>query len=601
MEINIYSDKLTLLFPLLISLFLPFSGHSQKILDERVSLQLKNCTLEQALSEIEQQSSAGFAYNADITRRAGSVSVVAENIKVRDALDRILSDDYKYETAGKHIILLPNEKKTKSKQKKITYTLSGKICDASSGKALRYASIYEADQQFSEITDSEGRFEFQIKSIDSTRALVFSKTGYRDTALTLRPGETRNIRICLHPIPEYHAELPEKPLGYESGIPEKENILPAKQLLPERVSANASNLEYLDNVKNFQLSVLPGLSSNLSKYGVTENRVSVNVLAGYSKGVQGFETAGLANFTKQNVNGLQIAGLLNHIGGDLNGWQIAGLLNAGTNNITGTQIAGLANFNKVICRGAQISVFNYNGGSAEGLQIAALANRTGEIRGVQIAGLLNYAESHTEGFRVAAIGNYAKTGTSDGLQIAAVFNRSYHQKGLQFALVNINDTSEGFEAGLFSYVRRGYREHEFSVDQLNAVNYIFRTGNHLFYNILQTAFDTEKTPTLTFGYGIGTRPLQYPKFSVSAEFSYHLMLSNAYETFALYDYSSLGIYGIMPIGETIRLTAGPNINFHFVYDPDNPIRAHIEENSYLPFYSGEYSSMYIGFRAGIRL
>jgi hypothetical protein len=577
-----------------------FNCPAQKILDERVNLKLNNTRLPEALKTIEQQSGARFAYNAQITEDCQSVSFQANNICVGDALNHILQNKYSYQTAGSHIILLP-QKNTNQQTKKQVHTISGTIYDSKTGKGIKYASIYDVNERFSSVSDSKGRFSFQIKSKENLRGLNFSKTGYKDSILMFNTLNPDSIHISLTALPGYNLPIPEMQPGFRTQARADEIVAVKDIFLSEQVSANAENLQHIDEINNFQFSILPGLSSNFSKYGVLENRVSINLLAGYSKGVKGFEIGTLANISKQNVVGLQIAGLTNITGGNLHGSQISGLANIGSTNTEGTQISGGANFNKNKFEGLQIaSIFNQNNGPFEGVQIAGLINKTYSLNGLQIAGLLNTAKSHTNGSQIAVGGNYSKSGISEGLQIAVLFNKAYHQKGLQIALVNINDTSEGFEAGLFSYVRRGFREQELAWDELNMLNYIFRTGNHKFYNILHSSVKPDKFGTLSFGYGLGRRVLEEKAFQASLEISYHMIISDNYGGITFYDYNKIGLYACMPFGKNLQLSLGPDINFHFTYEKDNPISKEINDN-YLPGFSNELSSIRLGFRAGIRL
>ena len=61
--------------------------------------------------------------------------------------------------------------------------------------------------------------------------------------------------------------------------------------------------------------------------GAVYNRVSLNILGGYARGLKGVEFAGWFNIERENVEGLQFAGLFNAVGDTVKGMQFAGLFN----------------------------------------------------------------------------------------------------------------------------------------------------------------------------------------------------------------------------------------------------------------------------------
>jgi hypothetical protein len=109
----------------------------------------------------------------------------------------------------------------------------------------------------------------------------------------------------------------------------------------------------------------------------------------------------------------------------------------------------------------------------------------------------------------------------------------------------------------------------------------------------------DKFGTLAFGYGLGRRLIEEPRLRASLEISYHFIISNNYGGITFYDYNKIGMYACIPLSQNLQLSLGPDINFHFTYEQDNPISKEINEN-YLPGFSNELSSIRLGFRAGIR-
>ena len=97
-------------------------------------------------------------------------------------------------------------------------------------------------------------------------------------------------------------------------------------IVPRVIRVNSANL-VVRKSRTFQGSVIPFVGSNWKVSGSITNRISFNLLAGYSGGVNGFELGGLLNIDRDAVRGFQIGGLGNIVGGNATGMQIGGLFN----------------------------------------------------------------------------------------------------------------------------------------------------------------------------------------------------------------------------------------------------------------------------------
>lgn len=275
------------------------------------------------------------------------------------------------------------------------------------------------------------------------------------------------------------------------------------------------------------------------------NKVSLNVLGGYTAGTDGFEIAGLFNITKGDVKKFQAAGLFNGVGGsvggiqlaglfndvrfDLQGFQAAGLVNRVKESSDGFQVAGLANIVSQEVKGTQaaglanISLHNFSG-----VQIAGLTNFSRKkTRGTQIAGLGNISIEETDGLQIAGLGNYTSK-SLNGMQISGLFNYAKEMNGVQIGLINISDNSTGYSIGLINYVKHGYRKISISSNETINTNVAFKMGNAKLYNILfvgENFSDTERIETAGFGFGHDF--IFNNKLSVAGEYSsQYLYLGN---------------------------------------------------------------------------
>jgi len=245
-----------------------------------------------------------------------------------------------------------------------------------------------------------------------------------------------------------------------------------------------------DQERNFQISLITPIGTNGIESPKIVNRISINILAGASKGVNGIEGAGFANLTMQNVIGIQGAGFVNVVLGDVTGSQFAGFTNVSMGNLKGAQFAGFCNLNKGKMRGAQFAGFsNYNHQRTEGFQGAGFINVSlGDIKGAQISGFGNIVKGNVEGFQGSGFFNYAKK-----------------VKGVQLGFINIADSVDGASIGFLSFVKKGLHQIEVSADELFYTNVGVRTGGYGFYNILSAGFSPVNGTTLWHvGYGAGT-------------------------------------------------------------------------------------------------
>lgn len=126
-----------------------------------------------------------------------------------------------------------------------------------------------------------------------------------------------------------------------------------------------------DTLKNFpfQFTIVSPISTSGNNSFQYNYNFSISAISGKSGGINGFEVAGISNYTKHNVNGFQTSGLVNIVKNKVDGIQIAGLVNK-TNGNEGVQIAGIYNKSKIV-KGVQIALINF-ADSVDGYMIGAV-------------------------------------------------------------------------------------------------------------------------------------------------------------------------------------------------------------------------------------
>lgn len=127
--------------------------------------------------------------------------------------------------------------------------------------------------------------------------------------------------------------------------------------------------------KSFQFSLLTPVGTNGADSHRVTNRISFNLIGGYSRANTLMELGGMYNINLERTRGFQLAGLFNYTGKSENAVHWAGAVNIVRTGSSPFQLAGIANV----------------GGDVNGLQLAGMVNVAKKVRGVQV-GLINYAE-----------------------------------------------------------------------------------------------------------------------------------------------------------------------------------------------------------------
>ena len=467
-------------------------------LSKRVTFDFKQQRVGDVLQQISNAGNFYFAYNGALIAQDSIVNLNVKSMPVRDVLDQLFDGKVDYKENEKYIILRYAVNQFTIEPDNITtadnlYLISGYVVDIKTGKKVKQASVYEKRLLQSTLTDDEGYFSLRFKGEHAAIVLTASKETYRDTALVF----LSSINI--------------KPAGYNDPDKEKgtlfENTIEelgiGKFFLSSKQRIQNINIpNFLANTP-FQASLTPGLSSHGMMSGRVVNKVSLNIIGGYTAGVDGVEIGGVFNLSKGNVKTLQLAGAFNVVGGNVDGVQIAGLINSVQGSSKGVQIAGLTSLIK---------------GSVGGFQISGLGNVASQhLNGMQIAGLANITSRSSRGMQIAGLGNITSR-TLRGMQIAGLLNYAKNNQGFQLGLINLADSSSGVSLGLINIVKHGYHKVSFFTNELVNTNVSLKTGNANLYTIFlagKNYSDTAKI--LTGGLGLGHDFILNRTFSVAAE------------------------------------------------------------------------------------
>lgn len=472
-------------------------------LDKRVTLNISQEPVSAVLDKISKAGDFYFSYSGSLFKQDSIVNMNVRSAYVRDILDQLFNGKVDYRETGEYIILRYAANHLTIEPENITsaeqlYLISGYIIDTKTGKKVKQASVYEKRLLQSALTDDNGYFKLRFKGNHSEVILTASKDSYRDTTLvflsdiTVKPGSYRGDDGQVNTF--YNS------VG-ASGI--------GRFFISSKQRIQNLNIPNFLAYSPFQASFTPGLSSHGMMSSQVVNKLSLNVLGGYTAGSNGFELAGLFNINKGDMDKLQFAGLFNLVGGSVRGFQVAGLFNEVQGDQTGMQAAGLLNHNRK---------------NSTGFEVAGLMNIThGESLGMQSAGLVNLVRKNTNGVQLAGLGNLAVKDLK-GIQIAGLFNYAKNMNGVQIGLINVADSSSGYSIGLLNLVKNGYHQFSLSTNSVTNTNIGFKTGNAKLYTIMYAGTnisDTAKVSSL--GLGLGHDFIFNKRISIAAELSFHYL------------------------------------------------------------------------------
>lgn len=304
--------------------------------------------------------------------------------------------------------------------------------------------------------------------------------------------------------------------------------------------------------KGFQLSILPLIGTDGSSVTYNSYRLSVNIPAGVTGGIEGLEAGALLNITNGSVKGVQLSGFGNAVSKDVQGFQAAGFFNAVSGDVNAMMGAGFINITGGSFRGASGAGFininggsyngfagagfmNISGGSFNGFSGAGFANiRGGETKGFTGAGFANITGGGMEGMAGAGFANITG-GDAKGAQFAGFINISRNTKGIQasgfinvtgqlqgmqIGVINLSDTvSDGFPLGLINIVRKGgLKQVELATSYTSHMTVSVRLGLPVFYNIFSYSLMPFYSESFKgFGYGVGTGTSLSEKTSIEVE------------------------------------------------------------------------------------
>lgn len=440
---------------LLCSLTVP----AQKALNREVSISAVKQPLKGVLTDMENQGRFYFSYSTGLIAEDSLVSVQVSREKVSEVLRLLFKEAFQYKLVNEYIIIqrAPPEKHI---------FLEGRLLDRENEESIDNASVYSKTHLVYALSDENGHFKLRIKEKLLPVQVTISKLGYRDTTITY----TGSDGIRRIDIPRKVFALDEAVIAYSG----KRSRFSAGFLVSRSQRIHSRNIGNFFMALPYQMSLVPGAGTQGKLSSQVVNKVSVNMIGGYTGGTNGMEIAGAFNINKKNTGIFQAAGLFNTVLGSAKGLQAGGLYNTVADSLNGFQAGGL---------------FNTVWGTASGAQISGTYNYTGRnLTGIQVSGIFNQ------------IGD-----TLSGAQIAGVINSAGHVSGLQVGLINFAESSDGVSLGLLNFIKNGKFDIQAYTHELFPAALAFKTGTSRLYTSLVFAGNFMNAPlNYSFGLYLGT-------------------------------------------------------------------------------------------------
>ena len=175
----------------------PENSYGQTVLDEVISIRVENQKVKIILAQIERSIKTRFTYNPQSIPVNEKVSLVSENEKLSDVLDRLLSPfKVQYEVSGEYIILSKDIANTGGNDLSSFFTpvlsVEGKVTNENN-EPLPGVNVLIKGSTIGTTTDGDGYYVLQVP--DENSVLVFSFIGYVSREVVVGSQTTINLSM----------------------------------------------------------------------------------------------------------------------------------------------------------------------------------------------------------------------------------------------------------------------------------------------------------------------------------------------------------------------------------------------------------------------
>lgn len=170
------------------------SSYSQ---NTKISLNMKDATIEDVLNKIEDESEFYFLFNHELIDVERKIDISANNRPIKEILEGIFTDEVNVVVSDRQIVLTQNpntdfpEESTVQQQ-----TVTGIVKDASNGEVMPGVNVVFKGTVIGTLSDINGRYTIPFSNLNDA-ILVFSFVGYKSVEVQL--GSRTTLDVVLYP------------------------------------------------------------------------------------------------------------------------------------------------------------------------------------------------------------------------------------------------------------------------------------------------------------------------------------------------------------------------------------------------------------------
>ncbi len=159
----------------------------------KLSLNLENTRIADALKEIENHSEFYFLYSPKLIDVEKRVNIVAEQETIRDILTDVLGEDVMFAVHDRQIILMPKDKSEIIDKLQQQNVVTGKVIDSETGEPIPGVNIIVKGTTVGTMTDASGDYLLNVPNKNAI--LVFSFIGYSSQEIPLEGRSKLNVSL----------------------------------------------------------------------------------------------------------------------------------------------------------------------------------------------------------------------------------------------------------------------------------------------------------------------------------------------------------------------------------------------------------------------
>ena len=266
----------------------------------KISLDLKNSTIDQVLSKIEDQSEFYFLLNQDLVDITREVNITADNKTIKEVLTEMFEgSDVNFLVNDRQIILFPENSGITGLEIQ-QHSVRGKVTDSSTGEALPGVNIAMKGTTVGTISDLDGGYSLNVPDPDGI--LVFTFIGYKSVEVNVQGRDVIDVQLVLQDQALEEITV----VGY--GVQRKSDVTGAiSQVKTEdlqsrsAVTAEKAMQGKVAGVQVVNTSGAPGKTGTIRVRGVSSNNAAQPLFV-----VDGLIVTDIANIDPTDIQSIEI-------------------------------------------------------------------------------------------------------------------------------------------------------------------------------------------------------------------------------------------------------------------------------------------------------